>query len=61
MLRVCHEYSFTTAEVVSAFDALVEWEENGVVPAGEVLLAPSAPLSDVDHSLIPECTSVRSS
>ena len=40
VIRSTGHCSFTTDEVVSAFDALVDWEVSGVVPAGDEVLDP---------------------
>jgi hypothetical protein len=54
---------FTTAEVVTAFDDLVNWVENGVKPAGDDILDPQVvaqpdfgcQFTPVDHPLVPPC------
>ncbi|MCH7935439.1 MAG: alpha/beta hydrolase, partial [Gemmatimonadetes bacterium] len=40
VIRSTTHCGFTTDEMVSAFDALVSWEVNGVVPAGDDVLDP---------------------
>ncbi len=40
VIRSTGHCSFTTDEMISAFDALVNWEVNGVVPAGDEVLDP---------------------
>ncbi len=40
VIRSAFHCAFTSEEMISAFDALVAWEENGVVPAGDDVLDP---------------------
>ena len=40
VIRSTGHCDFDTAEMVSAFDALVNWEVDGVVPAGDEVLDP---------------------
>ena len=48
MIRSTGHCDITPEERISAFDALVNWEENGVVPAGDDVLDPQV-VADPDY------------
>ena len=63
VIRSTAHCGFTTDEMVSAFDALVIWEVNGVVPTGDEVLDPlvvadpnyGCQFTSVTRSGIPAC------